>query len=147
MWVFPDGFTPLFRAAAALPASLLMPVVELPPVPLPVVVPPVEEPAVAPLVAAPPVPELPPAEPPLDCARARELVKTSAVANPNVASFMIAPFSFCVTAQHDALACVPAWSITDRCCSPKRIPRAKFAADMPRKERKTVIAIRYVSHF
>jgi hypothetical protein len=94
MWVFPDGFTPLFRAAAALPALLVMPVSEVLPAALPVVVPPVEEPAVAPLVAAPPVPELPPAEPPpLDCARARELVKTSAVANPNVASFMIAPFS------------------------------------------------------
>jgi hypothetical protein len=87
MWVLPDGFTALLRPAAALPASLLMPVV---PAPLPGVVPLVEDPAV-PLVAAPPVPELLPDEPP-DCARAKELVNASAVANPIVASFMIAPF-------------------------------------------------------
>jgi hypothetical protein len=35
---------------------------------------------------------LPPAELPVDCASAKLPVKTSAVANPNVASFMIAPF-------------------------------------------------------
>jgi hypothetical protein len=92
MWVFPDGFTALFRAAAALPALLGTPVLEVLPAALPVVVPPVEDPAVAPPVAAPPVPELPPAEPPLDCASAKLLVSASAVANPNVASFMIAPF-------------------------------------------------------
>jgi hypothetical protein len=85
--VFPDGFAPLFRAAAALPALLVMPVLGSAPVALPVVVP-----VVVPLVAAPPVDELPPAEPPLDCASAKLPVKTSAVANPNVASFMIAPF-------------------------------------------------------
>ena len=107
MCVFPDGFTALLRPAAALPASLLMPVVALLPAPLPAVVPLVEDP-VAPVAAAPPVPELLPDEPPpLDCANASELVNASAVANPNVASFMIAPFSGRVTAQHDARACVP----------------------------------------
>jgi hypothetical protein len=67
----------------------------VPPVALPVVVPVVGDPVVVPLVAAPPVAELPPAEPPLDpldCASAQVPVKASAVANPNVASFMIAPF-------------------------------------------------------
>jgi hypothetical protein len=68
--VFPDGFTPLFRAAAALPALLFMPVSAAPPVALPVVVPPMEDPVVVPLVAAPPVAALPPVEPPLDCASA-----------------------------------------------------------------------------
>jgi hypothetical protein len=68
--VFPDGFAPLFRAAAALPALLVMPVSAVPPVALPVVVPPAEDPVVVPLVAAPPAAELPPAEPPLDCASA-----------------------------------------------------------------------------
>jgi hypothetical protein len=115
-WVFPDGFTALFRPAAALPASLLMPVLGLVPVALPVVVPPVEDPAVAPPVAVPPVPEPPPAEPPLDCANAKLLVKTSAVANPSVASFMIAPFC-CIGSKRGPPAqrsCLP---ITVRCCS------------------------------
>jgi hypothetical protein len=116
-WVFPDGFTPLFRAAAALPALLVMPVLGSVPVALPVVVPPVEDPVVVPLVAAPPVAELPPVEVPLDCASAKLPVKTNAVANANVASFMIAPFPGCIMAQHDVLACVPAWPITDRCRS------------------------------
>jgi hypothetical protein len=66
MWVFPDGFTPLFRAAAALPALLVMPVSAGLPVALPVVVPVVEDPVVVPPVAAPPVAELPP----VDCASA-----------------------------------------------------------------------------
>jgi hypothetical protein len=106
MWVFPDGFTALLRPAAALPASLLMPVVALLPAPLPAVVPLVEDPA-APLAAAPPVPELPPDAPPPDCASATLLVTASTVANPNVASFMIAPFPGRITAQHAARACVP----------------------------------------
>ncbi|NOJ39004.1 hypothetical protein [Bradyrhizobium australiense] len=88
--MFPDGFTGLFRPAAALPASLVMPVVEFPPAPLPAVVPLVEDPA-APPAAAPPVPELPPAPLPPACARAKVLVIASAMANPIVASFMIAP--------------------------------------------------------
>jgi hypothetical protein len=88
MWVFPDGFTGLLRPAAALPASLVMPVVVPLPVALLVVVPLVEDPVV-PVVAAP-APELPPAEPP-DCARAKLPVIASAIANPIVASFMIAP--------------------------------------------------------
>lgn len=95
--VFPDGFAALFRPAAALPALLVMPVSAGLPVALPVVVPPdvvplVEGPVVVPLVAAPPVAELPPVEPPVDCASAQVPVNASAVANPNVASFMIAPF-------------------------------------------------------
>jgi hypothetical protein len=85
--VFPDGFTPLFRAAAALPALLVTPVSAVPPVALPVVVPVVEDPVVV-LLVAPPTPALPP----VDCASAKLPVKTSAVANPNVASFMMAPF-------------------------------------------------------
>jgi hypothetical protein len=85
--VFPDGFTPLFRAAAALPALLVTPVSAVPPVALPVVVPVVEDPVVV-LLVAPPTPVLPP----VDCASAKLPVKTSAVANPNVASFMMAPF-------------------------------------------------------
>ena len=68
--VFPDGFDPLFRAAAALPALLVMPVLGSAPVALPDVVPVVEDPVVLLLVAAPPVAELPPAEPPVDCASA-----------------------------------------------------------------------------
>ena len=89
--VFPDGFTPLFRPAAALPALLVTPVSAVPPVALPVVVPVVEDPVVV-LLVAPPAPVLPPAELPVDCASAKLPVKTSAVANPNVASFMMAPF-------------------------------------------------------
>ena len=73
--VFPDGFSPLFCPAAALPALLVMPVPVAAPVALPDVVPPVEDPVVVPLVAAPPVAappvaELPLAEPLLDCASA-----------------------------------------------------------------------------
>ena len=92
MSVFPDGFSPLFRPAVALPALLPMPVLGLVPVALPVVVPPVDDPVAVPLLAAPPVPELPPAEPLPDCASATVLVNASAVANPNAASFMTAPF-------------------------------------------------------
>jgi hypothetical protein len=90
--LFPDGFAALFRPAAALPALLVMPVSAGLPVALPVVVPLVEDPVVVPPVAAPPVAELPPAEPPQDCASAQVPVNASAVANPNAASFMIAPF-------------------------------------------------------
>jgi len=89
IWVLPDGFSPLFRPAAALPGPLLMPVL---PVALPVVVPVVGGAVIAPLVVAPPVAELPAVPPPADCANAYVPAKTSAVANPNVASFMIAPF-------------------------------------------------------
>jgi hypothetical protein len=90
--VFPDGFTALFRAAAAPPALLVTPVSAGPPVALPDVVPVVEDPVVVLLVAAPPVAELPPEAPPLDCASAKLPVKTSAVVNAKVASFMMAPF-------------------------------------------------------
>jgi hypothetical protein len=68
--VFPDGFNPLFWAAAALPALLVMPVPGLVPVALPDVVLVAEDPVVVLLVAAPPVVELPLAEPPVDCASA-----------------------------------------------------------------------------
>jgi hypothetical protein len=105
---FPDGFTPLFRAAAALPALLVMPVSAVPPVALPDVVPPVEDPVVVPLVAAPPVAELPPVEPPLDCASAQVPVNASAVANPNVAIFMIAPFLAAQRANEVRQRSVPA---------------------------------------
>jgi hypothetical protein len=85
--LFPDGFSPLFCPAAALPALPVVPVPAVPPVAFPVVVPPVGDPVVVPLVAALPVAELPP----VDCASAQVPVNASAVANPNVASFMIAP--------------------------------------------------------
>ena len=85
--VLPDGFSPLLAPAAALPAPLLMPVPA--PIALPDVVPVVEDPVVV-LLVVPPV--LPPAELPVDCASAKLPVKTSAVAKPNVASFMMAPF-------------------------------------------------------
>ena len=68
--VFPDGFSPLFCPAAALPALLVTPVLGFVPVALPDVVPVAEDPVVVPLVAAPPVAELPLAEPLLDCASA-----------------------------------------------------------------------------
>jgi hypothetical protein len=68
--VFPDGFNPLFWAAAALPALLVMPVPGFVPVALPDVVPVAEDPVVVLLVAAPSVVELPLAEPPVDCASA-----------------------------------------------------------------------------
>jgi hypothetical protein len=109
--VFPDGLAALFRPAAALPASLLMPVV---PAPLPAVVPLVDPGAPA---AAPPVPELPPAPLPPACARAKVLVNASAMANPIVASFMIAPF---FVVRNGATRCArmrSCLSITVRCCS------------------------------
>ncbi|WP_334516492.1 hypothetical protein [Bradyrhizobium sp. AZCC 1693] len=115
--LFPDGFSPLFRPAAALPALLVMPVSALPVVALPVVVPLVEGPVVVLLVAAPPVAELPPAEPPVDCASAQVPVNASAVANPNVASFMIAPFLGLRRGKRgprSPRSCLP---ITVRCCS------------------------------
>jgi len=97
--VFPDGFSPLLAPAAALPALLDMPVLGLVPIALPDVVPVAGDPVVVPLVAAPPVAELPPAAPPLDCASAKLLVKASAVASPNAASFMIAPSCCCIMAN------------------------------------------------
>lgn len=108
MWVFPDGFAPLFRAAAALPALLGTPVLEVLPAALPVVVPPVGDPAVVP-PAAPPVLELPPGELP-DCAKAKEFVKASAAANPSVASFMIAPF---LGSRNGATRCARMRSFSD----------------------------------
>ena len=107
---FPDGFTPLFRAAAALPALLVMPVSAVPPVALPDVVLPVEDPVVVPLVAARPVAEFLPVEPPLDCASAQVPVNVSAVANPNVAIFMIAPF---LAAQGQTRSASPAFPPAD----------------------------------
>jgi hypothetical protein len=68
MLVVPDGFKPLFRAAAALPASFDMPLFRLP-VELPVVVPLTEEPEFVPVAAVPPADECPPAELPV-CASA-----------------------------------------------------------------------------
>ena len=98
IWVLPDGFSPLARPAAALPASFDMPLFGAP-VELPVVVPLTEDPAVVPVAAAPPAAEPPPAEPLPDCASAKLPVKTSAVANPNAASFMIAPSCCCIMAN------------------------------------------------
>jgi hypothetical protein len=68
--VFPDGFSALFWAAAALPALLVIPVPGLVPAALPVVVPGAEDPVVVLPVALLPVAELPLAEPPVDCASA-----------------------------------------------------------------------------
>jgi hypothetical protein len=78
--------SPLARPAAALPASFDMPLLGAV-VELPVVVPPGEDPAVVPVAAAPP-----PADPPLDCARAKPPVTVIEAAKANVANFMIAPF-------------------------------------------------------
>jgi hypothetical protein len=89
MWVLPDGFKPLFRAAAALPASFDMPLFRLP-VELPVVVPPTEEPEFVPVAAVPPVVVPAPVELPV-CASAQVAVNPSVVASANVASFMVAP--------------------------------------------------------
>jgi hypothetical protein len=101
--VLPDGFSPLFAPAAALPA----PMPELVPVALPVVVPVPGDTVVVPLVAAPPMLELPLAEPAPDCASAYVLVRARAVANPNVASFMIAPCCWCMRANDVCQHCVP----------------------------------------
>ncbi|MBR1231064.1 hypothetical protein [Bradyrhizobium sp. AUGA SZCCT0182] len=84
---FPDGFRALFAPAAALPASLLKPVVELP-----VVVLLTDGPVVVPLVVDPPVAVLPPVEPVPVCASAKLLASASTAANPSVpnfASFMV----------------------------------------------------------
>ena len=106
--VFPDGFSPLFARPQQLPALLDMPVLGFVPIALPDVVPVAGDPVVVPLVAAPPVAELPLAAPPLDCASAKLLVKASAVASPNVASFMIAPCRCCITANEVGQHYVPA---------------------------------------
>jgi hypothetical protein len=105
--LFPEGFSPLACPAAALPALLVVPVPAVPPVAFPVVVPPVGDPVVVPLAAAPPV-ELPPVAPPVDCANAQVPVSASAVANPNAASFMIAPFLGASRATSSAAAAFPA---------------------------------------
>ena len=81
---FPDGFRVLFAPAAALPASLLKPVVELP-----VVVLLTDGPVVVPLVVDRPVAVLPPVEPVPVCAIASVLANVSAAANPIVPSFMV----------------------------------------------------------
>jgi hypothetical protein len=109
--LLPDGLTVLFCPAAALPA--LMPVPADPPVAVPVVVPLAGDPVVM-LPAAEVPAELPPAVPPLDCASAQVPVNASAVANPNVAIFMIAPFA-CFRGQHGVAALRSRGSITVRC--------------------------------
>jgi hypothetical protein len=81
---FPDGFRALFAPAAALPASLLRPVVEL----VPVVVP-VDDPVAVLLGAVPPTEPVPPVEPVPVCAIANVLANVSAAANPSVLSFMM----------------------------------------------------------
>jgi hypothetical protein len=111
--VLPDGFRPLLRAAAALPASFDMPLLGAP-VELPVVVPVAEDPAVVPV--APPAAEPPPVEVPPDCASAKLAVNVSAVAKPNVASFMIGPFVVAL-GQRGRPALCSRLPITVRCCS------------------------------
>ncbi|WKA26729.1 hypothetical protein [Bradyrhizobium roseum] len=106
--VLPDGFRPLLAPAAALPALLDVPLPGLAAVALPVVVPVAGAPPVAPPAAAPPVLALPPAEPAPVCASPYVLVRASAVASPNVASFMIAPCCCCITANEVRQHCVPA---------------------------------------
>jgi hypothetical protein len=111
--VLPEGFRALLAPAAALPAPLDAPLA------LPVVVP-AGDPVVVPLVAAPPVLELPLAEPAPDCASAYVLVRASAVASPNVASFMIAPCCCFIIANEVRQHAFP-WRflgrITVGCCS------------------------------
>jgi hypothetical protein len=84
--VLPEGFSPLARPAAALPASFDMPLLGAV-VELPVVVPLGEDPAVV-----PPVPDPLPLEVPPDCAKAKPPGSVSVAAKANVASFMIDPF-------------------------------------------------------
>lgn len=76
----------LFAPAAALPAPVLMPVVEVS-VELPGVVLLTDGPVVVPLVADPPVAALPPVPVPV-CASANVLASVSAAANPMLVSFM-----------------------------------------------------------
>jgi len=73
----------LFAPAAALPASLLMPVVELP------VVVPGAGAVVVPLGDDPPVEPAPPVEPVPVCAMANVLANVRAAANPIVLNFMV----------------------------------------------------------
>ena len=84
MRLLPDGLYWLLAPAAALPALLFAPLVELP-----VVVLFVDEPVVVPLAADPPALELPPAEPPPLWANANVLASASAAANPIVTSLMV----------------------------------------------------------
>jgi hypothetical protein len=77
----------LFAPAAALPAPVLMPVVELS-VELPGVVLLTDGPVVVPLVADPPVAVLPPVEPVPVCASANVLASVNTAANPMLTSFM-----------------------------------------------------------
>jgi hypothetical protein len=98
---FPEGFSMLFRSAAALPASLLGEPVPVPVVPLftpalgehdedpliPAPAPPVPVPALAPVPPlAPAEPPAPPAPPPAPCAAAPKSI--NAVAKPIAVNFM-----------------------------------------------------------
>ena len=83
----------LFAPAVALPASLLMPVLE--PTVLPVVVPLVDDPVAVPLGEGLPTELVPPVEPVPVCAIANVLANVSAAANPRVLSFIIViPFGY-----------------------------------------------------
>jgi hypothetical protein len=129
IWVLPDGFSALFRPAAALPGPLLMPVL---PVALPVVVPVAGDPVVVPLAAVPPVAELPPVAPPVDCANAEVPVKISAVAKPNVVSFMIDPF-LAVQGKRAPRVLRSNSSITVRCCSHEDFRNAQLKSKSMRR--------------
>jgi hypothetical protein len=86
----PDGFRALLAPAAALPASLFMPVVE-PPTELPVVVPL----GLVVLGADAPGEVVPPVEPVPVCAMANVLASVSAAASPSVLNFMLSFLSRC----------------------------------------------------
>jgi hypothetical protein len=80
---FPDGFRALFAPAAALPASLLRPVVELP------VLFPVDDPVAVLPGAVPPTELVPPVELVPVCAMASVPANVRAAANPSVLYFMM----------------------------------------------------------
>jgi hypothetical protein len=91
----PDGFCTLFAPPDMLPAPVLIPLLVELPVVIPgvvvpgVVVPLTDDPVLVPLVVDPPA-DAPPLVDPLPvCARATELAKVSAAANPRLLSFMV----------------------------------------------------------
>lgn len=84
----PDGFTPLFAPAVALPALLFRLVPADAPGEVPAIVPVVADPVVVPLVADPPA-AAPPADPLPLWAKATVLESASAVASPMLVNFMM----------------------------------------------------------
>ncbi|MBR1142810.1 hypothetical protein [Bradyrhizobium sp. AUGA SZCCT0431] len=95
----------LLAPAAALPASLLKPVVELPVVML------LTDGAVVvvPLVVDPPVAVLPPVEPVPVCASAKLLASASTAANPSVPSFELPSFMVSFLSRYERKTVAPGY--------------------------------------